>query len=204
MKICPVCKARCFDDMEVCYGCMHRFVEEPSSDAVNHEISEPPTERPQAVQTMAIPMLAQVPQAPQASEQPPDATEPHVPQPAPVASAPFAARVVQVPELARPSRQVAPQEAPKQPAVPEEGRTVLSGGGLVVPEPMPPVPSFAPGILPGYRLEISLVPIGGRAEESREGHGSPRADSADASVEGFRGHAHMPSGEGLPLVRSWQ
>lgn len=25
MKTCPVCKARCFDDMEICYGCLHRF-----------------------------------------------------------------------------------------------------------------------------------------------------------------------------------
>jgi hypothetical protein len=25
MKTCPICKARCFDDMELCYGCMHRF-----------------------------------------------------------------------------------------------------------------------------------------------------------------------------------
>lgn len=25
MKTCPICQARCFDDMEVCYGCMHRF-----------------------------------------------------------------------------------------------------------------------------------------------------------------------------------
>ncbi len=28
MKSCPVCKARCFDDMEICYGCMHRFEQE--------------------------------------------------------------------------------------------------------------------------------------------------------------------------------
>ena len=28
MKICPVCKSRCFDDMQVCYGCMHRFDEQ--------------------------------------------------------------------------------------------------------------------------------------------------------------------------------
>lgn len=27
MKTCPVCKARCFDDMEVCYGCLYRFRE---------------------------------------------------------------------------------------------------------------------------------------------------------------------------------
>ncbi|ANE21975.1 hypothetical protein AAY81_01015 [Denitrobacterium detoxificans] len=25
MKTCPVCQATCFDDMDVCYGCMHRF-----------------------------------------------------------------------------------------------------------------------------------------------------------------------------------
>lgn len=28
MKTCPVCHARCFDDMEVCYGCLHRFGDE--------------------------------------------------------------------------------------------------------------------------------------------------------------------------------
>lgn len=28
MKQCPVCKSQCFDDMDVCYGCMHRFGEE--------------------------------------------------------------------------------------------------------------------------------------------------------------------------------
>ena len=27
MKTCPVCKARCFDDMDICYGCMYRFGE---------------------------------------------------------------------------------------------------------------------------------------------------------------------------------
>lgn len=31
MKVCPVCKARAFDDMEVCYGCLHRFGEEASA-----------------------------------------------------------------------------------------------------------------------------------------------------------------------------
>lgn len=25
MKVCPICKARCFDDMDTCYGCLHRF-----------------------------------------------------------------------------------------------------------------------------------------------------------------------------------
>ena len=31
MKTCPICKARCFDDMEVCYGCMHRFAEDEAA-----------------------------------------------------------------------------------------------------------------------------------------------------------------------------
>ena len=25
MVECPICKSMCFDDMEVCYGCIHRF-----------------------------------------------------------------------------------------------------------------------------------------------------------------------------------
>lgn len=28
MKECPVCHAKAFDDAEVCYGCLHRYVEE--------------------------------------------------------------------------------------------------------------------------------------------------------------------------------
>ena len=39
MKTCPICKARCFDDMEICYGCMHPF--EPEEDAA----TTPATER---------------------------------------------------------------------------------------------------------------------------------------------------------------
>lgn len=35
MKTCPICKARCFDDMEVCFGCMHRF--EPDQGSSSHE-----------------------------------------------------------------------------------------------------------------------------------------------------------------------
>lgn len=27
MKTCPVCNAKAFDDMDVCYGCLHRFDE---------------------------------------------------------------------------------------------------------------------------------------------------------------------------------
>lgn len=25
MKVCPICKARTFEDMEICYNCLHKF-----------------------------------------------------------------------------------------------------------------------------------------------------------------------------------
>ena len=30
MKTCPICGARAFDDAEVCFGCLHRYGEEPA------------------------------------------------------------------------------------------------------------------------------------------------------------------------------
>ena len=30
-KVCPVCQARCFSDMEVCYGCLYHFPDEPQA-----------------------------------------------------------------------------------------------------------------------------------------------------------------------------
>ena len=33
MKVCPVCGSRCFDDMEVCYGCLHDFTREDTTPA---------------------------------------------------------------------------------------------------------------------------------------------------------------------------
>lgn len=43
MKTCPVCRARCFDDMEVCYGCLHRFNERGTicEDDPANDIAEP-------------------------------------------------------------------------------------------------------------------------------------------------------------------
>ena len=37
MKECPVCKARCFDDMDVCYGCLHRFCDDEEREPSLHE-----------------------------------------------------------------------------------------------------------------------------------------------------------------------
>lgn len=30
-KTCPICGAVCFDDMEVCFGCLHDFTDETAS-----------------------------------------------------------------------------------------------------------------------------------------------------------------------------
>lgn len=40
MKICPVCGATVFDDMDVCYGCMNRFGEDSATDANNVRLGE--------------------------------------------------------------------------------------------------------------------------------------------------------------------
>ena len=37
MKVCPVCKSRCFDDMDTCYGCMHNFNE--TKEKIDDEIA---------------------------------------------------------------------------------------------------------------------------------------------------------------------
>lgn len=37
MKVCPVCKSRCFDDMDVCYGCLHKFNDEQVEEVSNNK-----------------------------------------------------------------------------------------------------------------------------------------------------------------------
>lgn len=53
MKTCPVCQSQCFDDMDVCFGCMYRFAvdaptpqQESASDEVRPvvEVPEEPVE----------------------------------------------------------------------------------------------------------------------------------------------------------------
>ena len=61
MKTCPTCKARCFDDMEICYGCMHRFEEDPPSFEEDFEAGVPEEERPPApIENESAPGDAQV------------------------------------------------------------------------------------------------------------------------------------------------
>lgn len=39
MKTCPVCQSRSFDDMNVCFGCMHSFESEALPDTTDTEAS---------------------------------------------------------------------------------------------------------------------------------------------------------------------
>ncbi len=45
-KECPVCHALCFSDMDVCYGCLHKFSEE------DPRIREEDTKKPETVTRM--------------------------------------------------------------------------------------------------------------------------------------------------------
>ena len=38
MKVCPECKSRCFDDMEICYGCMHKFTDKEVKNDLSSEL----------------------------------------------------------------------------------------------------------------------------------------------------------------------
>lgn len=48
MKECPICKAQCFSDMTVCFGCMHIFEEKKE---VNFE------QNPHKQETISLPAL---------------------------------------------------------------------------------------------------------------------------------------------------
>ena len=60
MKKCPVCNANCFDDMEVCFGCMHHFAEDEAS-------------RTPIIAPRFVPVIADVPEV---IEEPPARMEP--------------------------------------------------------------------------------------------------------------------------------
>ncbi|WP_297153391.1 hypothetical protein [uncultured Ellagibacter sp.] len=55
MKVCPVCKARVFDDMDTCYGCLHRFESSAAQDAgeSGFDPEEPPDYQEAACKPLA-------------------------------------------------------------------------------------------------------------------------------------------------------
>lgn len=49
MKVCPTCKARAFDDADICYGCMYRFGSEPTREVQPQSVVAQAVENPSAV-----------------------------------------------------------------------------------------------------------------------------------------------------------
>ena len=112
MKICPVCEARCFDDMEVCYGCLHRFAKEE--------------ERITAEGTITVPAIATVGQAPAAP-----AGEPVAPAVEP--AAPEAESAAPVGEVAAPAAEAVQGGEPAAPAA--EPADAVSAGACEAAAP---------------------------------------------------------------------
>lgn len=54
LKVCPVCHAQCFADMDICYGCLHKFSDKDSTQDTaqlkvvckQDELSNTPTSNP--------------------------------------------------------------------------------------------------------------------------------------------------------------
>lgn len=61
MKTCPVCQATLFDDMNVCYGCMHEFTSKLEGREASKEM--PPQAQEGVAPTLQVPLLEPQPQA---------------------------------------------------------------------------------------------------------------------------------------------
>lgn len=70
MKTCPICKARCFDDMEICYGCMHHFAEEPAMPVADDAQQRDAPESPDAAIGFESAPAQETPSAHSAAEAP--------------------------------------------------------------------------------------------------------------------------------------
>ena len=68
MKVCPVCKSRCFDDMKICYGCMHKFEDDcptemisVATDVDQQKLTDPSTEFiPQYFEVESYPIIEDI------------------------------------------------------------------------------------------------------------------------------------------------
>lgn len=75
MKVCPVCKARVFDDMVQCFGCLHRFEEDgaPPETVSSGSVSSEPA-RSHSAPSEAVPsetLSSEMPSRPVSSESAP-------------------------------------------------------------------------------------------------------------------------------------
>lgn len=109
MKTCPVCRARTFEDAEMCYGCLHRFdgggraaavAEETAwepADAVQRTASVPPSARAQLRMPSNAQMQSRVPASARTQSHEPSGPRTQTAMPsgdAPAAGDPSAADVV--------------------------------------------------------------------------------------------------------------
>ena len=86
MKTCPVCQATLFDDMDVCYGCMHEFTSKLEGREASKEM--PPQAQEGVAPTLRVPLPE--PQAAVAAQASPTSGEGQVGAPA---DAPWTLRV---------------------------------------------------------------------------------------------------------------
>lgn len=60
MKTCPICHANSFEDMQTCFGCMHRFDDEPKQLVVKPAVEALSIEEPTVAeppQRIEIPLV---------------------------------------------------------------------------------------------------------------------------------------------------
>lgn len=164
MKTCPVCKARCFDDMEVCFGCMHRFKdgvqEGESASVVTAQMNTP--------QAVIAPGATPAEAAPMSSVPAPSEV-------APVPSAPAPTEPVLAPIAAKHEEPAAVQQVSTQagatPVKPSsEKETLEKAKSGAVQEHLQEEQAFAlpaqyASLYPGYQLVISLVPVGAAQQQ---------------------------------------
>lgn len=62
MKVCPICKSRCFDDMDTCYGCLHNFSKEYDDDVFAYPDSSDISILPNIPEPTNIPEAKQIPE----------------------------------------------------------------------------------------------------------------------------------------------
>lgn len=62
MKVCPICKSRCFDDMDTCYGCLHNFSKEYDDDVFAYPDSSDITSLPNIPEPTQITEPKQIPE----------------------------------------------------------------------------------------------------------------------------------------------
>ena len=144
MKTCPVCGARCFDDMDVCYGCMHRFGPGDAASAPQAATVFGQAANPAAYQS--TPSTSPAPSASNVVAFPGQGTPatPSVP-PGTAASAPFPASALpregaleggSAPSgVQPPSVPCAPASSPQAIATPDASCEPNPGGGAAALEP---------------------------------------------------------------------